>query len=189
MAGYKRKIILINPSYQLKFAFLISFAVFVSSLIYPLAIYDLFNSFLSAVRGSQAISERILNQRESLFYLLALWQFGFVSFVFIGCVLFSHKIAGPMYKLKKYLADFRDELTNQKLFFRRGDHFQDIAEEVNKTLESVSLQREQDFETIEKILQVIKKLEGDSINNAVKDQLFEIKHELILILKRHRLHN
>ena len=94
-----------------------------------------------------------------------------------------------MYKLKKYLADFRDELTNQKLFFRRGDHFQDIAEEVNKTLESVSLQREQDFETIEKILQVIKKLEGDSINNAVKDQLFEIKHELILILKRHRLHN
>ena len=187
MAPHKRKIILINPSYQLKFAFLISFAVFVSSLIYPLAIYDLFNNFLEAARGSMAITERVSEQRKSLFYLLAIWQLGFVSFVFIACILFSHKIAGPMYKLKKYLADFRDGIADYRLSFRRGDHFKDIAEDINLTLETLIKQREHDFESLERVLKITEELERELTDKKIKDQIFEVKHQLSLILKRYRI--
>ena len=54
---------------------------------------------------------------------------------FFICVFFSHKIAGPLYKLQKHLKLLRDGESPGKLFFRKGDYFQELADDVNLTFD------------------------------------------------------
>lgn len=74
--------------------------------------------------------------KDSLRMLLVLWQLIFGLVIFIVCIIFTHKIAGPLYKLKKYLTNLRNGYSEGKLFFRNGDYFQDVADEVNTTIET-----------------------------------------------------
>lgn len=77
-------------------------------------------------------------KRNSLVLFLVLLHFGFTCLTFLSCIFFSHKIAGPLYKLKKHLTEIRSNGIKGPLFFRKGDYFLDIAEEVNQTLEQIT---------------------------------------------------
>ena len=60
---------------------------------------------------------------------------GFTCLTFFICVFFSHKIAGPLYKLQKHLKLIREDSKPGNLFFRQGDYFQELAEDVNQTFD------------------------------------------------------
>lgn len=146
MAEYKRRIYLINPGFQLKFSFLICLLLFLSSLIYPLAIYDLINQIVTSIAPKfPDAAVRLAEKRNLLILILALWQLGFTALVFIICIFFSHKIAGPLYKLTKYLNGIRNGQQIEKLYFRNGDYFHEIATEFNKTFEAIQENYRRDF--------------------------------------------
>ncbi len=67
-------------------------------------------------------------------------------------------MAGPMYKLKTHLKTIRQGGEIRNVFFRKGDYFQDVADEVNLTLEHFDLQREEDFETLQEVSSYIANL-------------------------------
>ena len=46
-------------------------------------------------------------------------------------IVLSHKVAGPIYRIKKYFQDF-DKSNPSELSFRKGDFFNDIPDIVNK---------------------------------------------------------
>ncbi len=69
--------------------------------------------------------------------VLILWQVGFTSLVFIGCIFFSHKIAGPMYKLQKFLKEKIQSSEHGKLFFRKGDYFHEVADGLNDVFDTI----------------------------------------------------
>jgi len=51
-------------------------------------------------------------------------------------LVYSHKIAGPLYKLDKYLENFKENyLSQNKLSFRKNDFFQELPVKINKILE------------------------------------------------------
>ena len=50
---------------------------------------------------------------------------------------YSHRIAGPLYKLQKHLRSIREGFNPGKLFFRNGDYFQDVADDLNDTIEHI----------------------------------------------------
>ena len=103
----------------------------ISSAFYPLVIYQLFTNIAERFPQSKDSIESI---KQNLKYLLILWQIGFGLATFIICILFTHKIAGPMYKLKKYLGQIRNGTANEDLYFRNGDYFKDIADDINLTV-------------------------------------------------------
>ena len=47
--------------------------------------------------------------------------------LFVVALLFSHKIAGPMFRLKRLLTDFRDGVEPAKITFRRTDFLPGVS--------------------------------------------------------------
>lgn len=73
------------------------------------------------------------NKRDSLILFLTLLHLGLTCLTFFICIFFSHKIAGPLYKLQKHLKLVRDGENPGDLSFRKGDYFQEIATDINAT--------------------------------------------------------
>lgn len=128
---------------------MICFLVLLGSAIYPKTIYDLFEKII-ALQPESAIS--FAESRANLLNTLFLIEFAFIGMVFVAAIFISHKIAGPIYKLKNYLADVRDGGGNYPLSFRKGDNFIDLAEDVNKTISYLRTKREEEIEYLEEVI-------------------------------------
>jgi methyl-accepting chemotaxis protein len=182
LAFYKRSVFLINPSFQLRFSLVVCSLVFLSSLIYPLILLDFFNEMVTIHPQLKGNVEAAKN--EFLIFLFLI-QILFTFIVFIVFIFMTHKVAGPLYKLKNHLANIRegDEIT--PLTFRNGDHFQDLAEEISLFLETVALNHENDFQYLEEVSAFI-----DNLSSVVPDDkkpvLNEISERLTDIQSRYK---
>lgn len=142
MAAYKRTIFLVNPKFQLRFTLVMCSLVWISSLIYPITIIELFDSFAKA---NPAVMPSLKVARDELLVFLAAYQFIYVGFVFIICVFLTHKIAGPMFKLTNYLRGIAQGTPPSMISFRNGDNFPEVAEEVNSAFDRLADDRDEDF--------------------------------------------
>lgn len=159
MVAHSRRIYLINPKFQLRFSALVTVAVLLSSLIYPFAIYDLMNNFITYMANhSPEQVTQLTSKRTALITTLILWQVGFSAMIFIICVFFSHKIAGPIYKLQKFFAAVREGQFSGKLFFRKGDYFQELADDYNDTIEVILERQKADFVYISEVAAYVSNL-------------------------------
>lgn len=100
----------------------------------------------------------------------------------------THKVAGPMYKLKSHLTAIRSGETITPLRFRNGDYFQDVAEEVSLFLETVQLNQENDFLYLEEVAQYIQNL-SPVVPDDKKPILNEISVKLREISSRYTKEN
>ena len=148
MAYYKRRIYLINPKFQIKFSLFLCFLIALVSVIYPYTLYQIIESVINNYAGDATILKQ---KRNALLIILGAWQLGFSALVFIISIFFSHKIAGPLYKLKNYLIQIKEGQTVDKLFFRKGDYFQEIAEEFNHAMDKIQSNSKKDFEYLNEI--------------------------------------
>lgn len=133
---HKRKY-LIDFRFQLGFAlavlimFGLSQAVLYVSLIQTL---DQFKDQFSMVKisGSDIFIGIVQEQTQiwkDIFTTVSIWT---VFVALAGGILFSHRIAGPMYRLKQHLIQLKNNpnaLT--EVSFRKGDFFQDVAKTFN----------------------------------------------------------
>jgi len=182
LAAYKRSILIINPKFQFKISFLVCFLVLVSTVLYPVTIYEIVEQFIAA---SPDKAEWLANLRNDLFWVLALVQFGMLGLIFISMIFISHKIAGPMFKLKSHLQAIRNTQKIEPVYFRKGDSFTDIADEFNKTMESIKTKRDEDFAYLEEIGAYIANL-SLVIPDDKKPVLQEIQHKLLEIQNRYK---
>lgn len=155
MAGYKRSVFVINPKFQFKFSFIVCTLILVSSLLYPLTIYELFEKFFEA---NPATSEQLRATRFNLLMTLSVIQILFLAVVFVICIFVSHKIAGPMYKLSNFFKNIADGNKPEELYFRSGDNFQEIADDYNHAMERIISDRANDFTYIGEVRSYIDNL-------------------------------
>ncbi len=69
--------------------------------------------------------------RQQLLWLLLGVQIILIVLIFIISIFMSHKIAGPLYRLRKYFQDAAAGNFDQKLTFRKKDYFQELASDYN----------------------------------------------------------
>ena len=156
---YKRSIILINPKFQIKFSVLVCIFLFISSIFYPLTIFDLVTKLIEqATANSPEMASKML--------------------------LFSHKIAGPIYKVQKYLSSIRDREGNGKLFFRNGDYFPELAEDFNDTFEVIQEDYKRDMVYLSEVSSYVSNL-SMVVPEDKKVVLEEINSKLGEIQKRY----
>lgn len=134
LSKYKRKIIVINPKFQLKISLIVAIIILLSSIIYPISIYETF-SILTQKFG---LSEQLLDTRNQLVTILIIIQIIITLIAFITFLFLSHRIAGPIYKLHKTMVEFNEGLPPQRVFFRKGDNFKELAIEYNKMIEKIT---------------------------------------------------
>lgn len=123
-------------------------------------------------------------QERFILYLIAI-QFIFSVVVLIIFIFFTHKIAGPLFKLKGHLQQIRDGEPITALNFRNGDYFHDVAEEVSEFLDSVAMNQETDFKFIDEVNIYLDNLSG-VIPEDKKPVLKEIGTRLSEIQNRYR---
>lgn len=143
---------------------------------------DFFNEMVTLHPQLKANVESAKN--EFILFLFVI-QILFIFLVFIVLVFMTHKVAGPLYKLKNHLASIRDGEEITPIVFRNGDHFHDLAEEVNLFLETVVHHQETDFEYIDEVSIYI-----DNLSSVVPDDkkplLAEITRRLSDIESRYK---
>ncbi len=178
LAFYKRSTFLINPSFQLKFSLIVCSIIFLSTLVYPVIIFDFFNVFIA--QNPSAVQNVVDTQRNLIFFLFVV-QVIITTLVFIVFIFLTHKIAGPMFKLKNHLASIREGNPITPLTFRNGDYFADVAEEVSLFLDTVAHNQESDFAYIEEVAAYIQNLnlvtpdDKKPVLNEISRRLIELK--------------
>lgn len=182
MAYYKRSVFLINPSFQLRFSLMVCSVIFISTLIFPLIIYDFFQ-LISASYPS--LAKNVVDAQNDLIIYLVIIQVVITLLVFVVFIFFTHKIAGPLYKLKNHLAHIREGHEITPLNFRNGDYFHDVAEEVSLFLETVANNQEDDFQYVDEISLYVENL-STLVPDDKKPVLNEISRRLIDIKSRYK---
>tara|TARA_Y100000590_G_C15178109_1_gene810118 strand:- start:249 stop:608 length:360 start_codon:yes stop_codon:yes gene_type:complete len=66
--------------------------------------------------------------------VIALLGFSFIMFAIMGLIV-SHKSAGPIYSLTQHLRKIRDNKKVEPINFRKGDYFQELADEINEFID------------------------------------------------------
>ena len=140
VAPQRRNIFLIDRRFQLRFSFFVCSWIFALSLVYPMIIYSLFEYFIRYMaidpNGPSLLS--LQRTKSELLWLLILLQVVFISVTFLISVFMSHKVAGPIYKMRKFLQDSRGGIFNRELVFRKKDHFMELAQDYNHAMKGVS---------------------------------------------------
>ena len=182
MDFYKRSVFLINPAFQLKFSLIVGSIILLSSLIYPVIIYDFFNVVAAA---NPQLPQKIIEARNDLIFYLVVIQVILSLLIFVVFIFVSHKIAGPLYKLKNHLAEIRAGGAITPLTFRTGDHFQDVAEEVSLFLDTLAVNQENDFRYIDEVAVYVENL-ATVIPDDKKPVLNEVSRRLMDIQSRYK---
>ena len=129
----RRRVILINPPFQLKFAFFVTSWVGALSLVTPLTVeglYDLFIRIGMATPGGPQV-EALKSSKDEVIRLLIATEFGLIVAIAALSLFLSHRIAGPLYKLKKTMEAAAHGDIQTHLTFRKADHFKELAETFN----------------------------------------------------------
>lgn len=137
---YRRNIFLINRPFQMRFSFYVCSWLFALSFVYPIIIYNLFNylaRYLQLDPNGPGLAA-IQGTRKEVLLLLVVFQVIFLIITFMISVFLSHRIAGPLYKLKSFFRQNGDGKLSPEIHFREHDHFKDVADEYNQMLSRLS---------------------------------------------------
>ena len=116
--------------------------------IYPLIVKNLFDYFLRYVAHDPLGPEleSLAHVRHEVLVLLGLTELAFLVMTFLMCVFVSHRIAGPLYKLRKGFEDFVNGNLRHELKFRTKDYFQNTADDFNRMVAALRARAKQDAE-------------------------------------------
>jgi sensor histidine kinase YesM len=139
---YKRSVLLINRRFQLRFSFYVCSWLFGLSIMYPMLIYNLYDFFFRylAVDPNGPELAVLESTRNQMMILLVLLQVFFLGITFFISLFISHRIAGPLYKLKQYMKR-AGEGKMEALHFRERDYFKELEEGFNEMIVSLKAQR------------------------------------------------
>jgi nitrogen fixation/metabolism regulation signal transduction histidine kinase len=131
---FRRRNKFIKPRFQLKIAATAVVLLIICSLVtgaaifYPLAT-EYYSTTDAGYRGQLAFSA--LTVHENLWPALACLS----VVVFLGAILLSHRIAGPMYRFEKTVETLTEGDFSIRIKLRKRDEFHEFAEKINQLSE------------------------------------------------------
>lgn len=144
----REKKFLINNNFQIQFMVSLLLISLCSMSVIYLANDYFFHSYMA--RG-----EALNLPPDHPFFLMILEQKKFMTNVFLIVaasistiaglwgLFYSHKIAGPLFRLQKYFTSAAMESSplKQKIYFRDDDFFQEVPESINKYIDSIGAKK------------------------------------------------
>ncbi len=136
MQKNKRKIYLINPRFQMQFMGWMGGIAFSVVGVFSIAHLIFFKNLrMIAKEGGLAANHvffKFIQDREAELNNITLYTAIVVLLVvIIAGLLLSHKIAGPLYRFHQHLKKSTEEKKLSTVAFRKGDYFNEIADEYN----------------------------------------------------------
>ncbi len=141
--AYKRTTFFINPRFQGWFiAGIIFFNFFICSVFYGAQryVFRVIRSYGSVqANGAESgfLDKYVELQQNAMNYLFIATMLIMTCISIIIGLYFSHKIAGPLYHLNKFLKEKAAGTSQEKILrFRKGDYFGELADTTNNYIDS-----------------------------------------------------
>lgn len=132
---------LINPSYQLKYVFWITFTGLLLILIYSGLIYRYVHENYSLLVDLSPMTDEAKAQLYRELREIFLKVSGISVFFLMICAVFgiilSHRTAGPMYHFKRVFGQIKDGNRQSRVHLRPKDDFRDVAEAFNSMMDTL----------------------------------------------------
>jgi nitrogen fixation/metabolism regulation signal transduction histidine kinase len=78
---------------------------------------------------------------------------------FILALFHSHRIAGPLYKLRMSMIAMQQGILDKHIYFRTKDNFPELADGFNAMTDAIFIRRRRDFETIHSVIPKLERLQ------------------------------
>lgn len=171
MEKYQRKNFLINKDFQIRYCVYVCSWLFTLSFVYPFIIYEVFDFFIRyvAFHSPQTQTKDLQETRTQIIWLLGALQFVFLVVTFLISVFVSHRIAGPIHKLKVWMQAGRDGRLRPDLYFRKADYFREIATEYNLLISGVYSLVDRNVAKLEELTQPGKSASKEEIAAIIED--------------------
>lgn len=133
----KRKVLLINPKFQLSFlAFVLGMATLVVGIFYSANVY-FFSRFNEMGKRLGLTPDHVFFQFINEQAHTMNWIFGVTSLVcfvalVVGGLVLSHWVAGPIHRLMRHMSEISEGKSVTEVKFRKHDYFPELAEAFNK---------------------------------------------------------
>jgi len=143
----KRKLadLLINPIFQLKAAALSLIPGIIIVTIYNFLInqrmrenYDI---LVSASPMQEAAKSQLWLEFDQFRIQLVAFSLFFLVLIFLFGVFLSHKVVGPIHKIRKIMEEVRRGNKKARVFFRKGDEFTELAASFNNMMDSLVVEK------------------------------------------------
>jgi nitrogen fixation/metabolism regulation signal transduction histidine kinase len=177
-----RKHILIQPKFQLRFAALITFTILVISLVFPIffvSLFDIANTHPS-ISGNAALVQVIASAKSDFIKLTIGVQLILITANFLLAIRLSHRIVGPLYKLRISMVALRQGLLDRHISFRDKDNFPELAVEFNAMADAILARSRKDFEAVQSVLPKLDRIHGSLVGEekAILAETLNVLREL-----------
>jgi methyl-accepting chemotaxis protein len=131
---HRRRILLINRKFQLKFSFFVCSWVLVLSLVFPAVLYGTVEALarMLASKVDTNTLKVIENFQAETMTAMILFMVVFALTIFLISLFVSHRIAGPVYRIQLALERMARGNIEKDIKLRKADHFNDLADSYNR---------------------------------------------------------
>ena len=187
-ATYKRTQYLIAKKFQLKYVGMILLlvsltAVMCSYVVYYTMMLTMGDKLANVYPQGRLISIVNMVNLRILFSMLLV-----APLVIIVGIYASHKIAGPIYRIEKFLGSMADGDLSLPLTLRRNDELMSLANGINRVIDSVSATVKKENAAIGSISTSMENLRmlaaSKPVNGAALDSALDKLNEEVSILRR-----
>ena len=137
---------LIDPRFQLRLIGMLLAPIGFSFAVFYIAMQLLLTNFLSQLRETilpqESLYQQFVNDQRSTLNVVFLTTLFLVLFaMLLGALIVSHRIAGPLYRLKANLREVANGGEVRELRFRKDDYLQDIVGHYNSAMRHLQTAR------------------------------------------------
>ena len=137
----KFKNFIINPKFQFHYIFWTSTAGLLLIALNDYVFYHFTKeNYMLLVELSPMTDEakqQLFAELNKIIFLLGGFSILFLIIVLLVGVIFSHRVAGPLYKMKLTFNRIKNGERDLRVFFRPKDDFKDVAQSCNEMLDSL----------------------------------------------------
>lgn len=176
----RRRVIIVDRKFQVRFALYMCVWIVGLCFVYPFIVQMLFDFFIRMMAHDPLGPdiETLERVRTQVLTLIMATEATFLVMTFLIASFLSHRIAGPLFKLRKSFADFASGQLDRPLKFRAKDHFQNVADDFNHMVNHLRDRSRHDAEmlavTISRVSQASDK-GSDDVRNELTPALAILK--------------
>ena len=134
---FRRRRYFVDKKFQLKFAGMILLFMFIIAIFSSLTIYYYTWMLLGEKLASIYPQGRLVGILKTANIILFTRLMLITPLVFVLAIILSHRIAGPIFRIKNTLDEVAKGNYRKKLYLRKTDELQDVADSINKLMDTL----------------------------------------------------
>ncbi|MFH1904837.1 MAG: HAMP domain-containing protein [bacterium] len=142
---------LVDKKFQMKYAVVTLIFMFIISAVCGYTVYHTLWTQLGEKLAQVYPQARLVSILNVVKIKLAMQLILLVPVVVLASVFLSHRVVGPVSKIRKHMKKLIEKDFSKEIHLRKTDEFRDIAELINKSIDSIKQNLMKTKESVDKI--------------------------------------